>query len=416
MDIREKLTERFLRYVSVPSQSDASNDAVPSTPGQLKLAQMLMNELEEMGLIDIYLSEKGVLTAHLPAKDGLGDCPAIGWIVHLDTADIGASPEVRPLIVRNYDGADILQDRERQTFIRVSEHPELKKYAGEDIIVSDGTSVLGADNKAAMTIVMCALGILSVDKSIPHGDIFVAFTPDEEIGLRGAKALEMERFPVDYGYTIDCCERGEVAYRTFNAASAVIRIRGVSAHPMSAKNVMVNAVTVGTDIISMFDRASVPEHTEGTEGFMYVNGFSGNTAGAEISVIIRDHDREAFEQKKSYLEECVKAVSMKYPSAGLSLEISDTYGNIEDALSEKDRSPVEDIFRAMKELDIEPKDIAMRGGTDGSYISTLGIPVPNYFTGAHNFHSLAEFLPIGSMEDSLRVTMKLIGYASEKRR
>ena len=407
MELRDRLIERFLRYSSVPTQSDQDSEMVPSCEGQRVLARMLESELRDMGAEDIYISEYCVLTARFPADEHHRDAPAVGWVVHLDTADIGASPIVKPLLIRNYPGGDILQNSEEWIRISVREHPELGKYIGDDILVSDGTSVLGADDKAAMANLMCALEVM-VMEGLPHGDIYVAFVPDEEIGLRGAGKLELTRFPVEYGYTIDCCELGEVAYRTFNAASARVTVRGVNAHPMSAKGVMVNAVSVAIDIISGLDPSQVPEKTEGTEGFMYVTSFSGNVSEAVVSLNIRDHDRNLFEEKKKLLSECCERAKEKYPSSRITLSISDTYANIEDSLSGKDRRCTEHIFRGMENLGITPVDMAMRGGTDGSALSARGIPVPNYFTGAHNFHSLAEFLPVSSFVASTRLTLELI--------
>ncbi|MBO4359366.1 MAG: peptidase T [Eubacteriaceae bacterium] len=413
MDTKEKLIERFVRYASVPSQSDQGNEQVPSSPGQWVLARMLREELEGMGLTEIHLSEHCVLTARLPAKEGLEGAPAVGWVAHLDTADIGASDTVAPLLIRNYSGGDILQDAEGTRRIPVAEHPELERYIGDDILVSDGTSVLGADNKSAIANIMCALQKVT-EEGRPHGDIYVAFVPDEEIGLRGAGALELSRFPVDYAYTIDCCEAGEVAYRTFNAASAVITIRGVNAHPMSAKGVMVNAVSLAAELIGSLDPDQVPEKTEGTEGFVCVTSVEGDVSRCEIRLNIRDHDRELFDEKKSRLRELCSLIGERHPASDVSLQISDTYSNIEDSLRGKSTVCVDHIFRAMENLGIPPKDIAMRGGTDGSLLSARGIPVPNYFTGAHNFHSLAEFLPLSSFEKSLEVTLELIALSCEE--
>ena len=407
MELRDRLIERFIRYARVPTQSDQLSSTVPSCEGQWALAKMLREELTGLGAEDVHLSEYCVLTARFPSDDSHRDAPAIGWVVHLDTADIGMEDRVTPLLVKNYGGGDILQDAEGTLRISAKLHPELEKYIGDDILVSDGTSVLGADDKAAIANVMCALETLVTEK-LPHGDIYVAFVPDEEIGLRGAGMLEEERFPVDWGYTIDCCELGEVAYRTFNAASAEISVTGVNAHPMSAKNVMVNAVSVAVDIISRLDPDAVPEKTEGTEGFTYVTSFEGSVSSARISLNIRDHDRGLFEEKKKALRDACSAAGKRYPGSGISLAITDTYSSIEDSLKGKDRKCVEYIFRAMNDLGIAPKDIAMRGGTDGSLLSAKGIPVPNYFTGAHNFHSTAEFLPVSSFEASARVTLRLI--------
>ena len=321
---------------------------------------------------------------------------------------MGLSPEVHPITVHNYQGGDILQNEEKQLFIRVDEHPELLGYVGQDIIVSDGTSVLGADNKAALANFMTAMEILAEDPGREHGDIYVAFTPDEETGLRGSKLIDFSKFPVDFAYTIDCCEQGEVVYETFNAGEAVLNVRGVSAHPMSAKNVLVNACTVMRDYAALLDQAEVPEHTEIREGYLWVSEIYSDGVTGKVIIDIRDHDRAKYEYRKTILKEALEIVKLRYPKAEITLDLKDVYGNILDAMTEENRQCVDLLLTALKQVGIEPKIKAMRGGTDGSFISTKGIPTPNYFTGALNFHSSAEFLPMDAFENALRVTLKLI--------
>ena len=409
-NMQERLTARFLRYAAISSQSVEGSPIVPSTPGQRQLAELLKSDLAELGLVDLEISEYSVLTGYLPSNlpADYHKVPTVGWVAHLDTVNVNLSPDVHPQIVKNYQGGDVLLNAEKQIYIKVSEHPELEKYIGSDLITSDGTSVLGADNKAAIANLMVALETLKNDPSILHGDIYVCFVPDEEVGLCGSKKMDFSKFPVDFAYTIDCCELGEVVYQTFNAGSATIKVQGVTAHPMSAKNTLVNPALVCVDIINCFDRMQTPEHTEGTEGFIWVESMQTNVSEATLNLKIRDHSKSMYEARKKYITDAVDYVKAKNPKAKVELEIVDVYGNIADALTEDNRACVGHIFEAMQELGITPKDIAMRGGTDGSFISTKGIPTPNYFTGAHNFHSYAEFMPMDAVEKSCQMTLKLI--------
>lgn len=410
MDLKEKLVEKFLRYAAIPSQSEPGAGVVPSSEGQRTLAGLLARELGELGLTDIEISDRSVLTARLPARlpEGHSPVPAAGWVAHLDTVNIHMSPEIRPVRIRAYPGGDICQNPEDGIFLRASEHPELERYIGDDILVSDGTSVLGADDKAAIANIMTALEVLAENPDLPHGEIFVAFVPDEEIGLLGAKSMDFAKFPVDFAYTIDCCALGEVVYQTFNAGSAQLTVRGVTAHPMSSKNNLVNPAMVAVDFINLLDRAQTPEHTEKTEGFIWVNGIQCDVLNAKVTMSIRDHDREKYGQKKAYLQHAADMVRLRHPKAQIELQMQDIYANIADALTPQNSQCVDYIYRAMESLGIEADTIAMRGGTDGSFLSTRGIPTPNYFTGAHNFHSVAEFLPLSSFEKSCLTTLKLI--------
>lgn len=410
MSLQQQLTDRFLRYAAVSSQSIEGATIVPSTPGQRDLAELLKADLAELDLVDLEISEYSVLTGKLPANlpAGYHKVPAVGWVAHLDTVNVNLSPDVHPQIIKNYQGGDVLLNQEKNISIKVAEHPELGKYIGQDLIVSDGTSVLGADNKAAIANLMVTLETLHKDASILHGDIYVCFVPDEEVGLCGSKLIDFSKFPVDFAYTIDCCEQGEVVYQTFNAGSAFVKVKGVTAHPMSAKNTLVNPALVITDIINCFDRMQTPEHTEGTEGFIWVDAINVNVSEGLLSLKIRDHSKTMYEARKKFIADAVAYVQAKNPKAEISLEIMDVYGNIADAIRDDNKKCIDYIFQAMAELDVEPKDIAMRGGTDGSFISTKGILTPNYFTGAHNFHSYAEFMPMGAVEKSCLMTLKLI--------
>lgn len=410
MNMQERLLDRFLRYVSVTTQSKAGTGNVPSTPGQWDLARLLMKELEDLGLVDITIDEHCVVVGRLPERLPAGHkpVPAVAWVAHLDTVNAGMSPDIHPVVIRNYQGGDILQNTEKNISISVEEHPELLKYIGQDIVVSDGTSVLGADDKAAIANVMTAMEYLKDNPDTPHGEIYICFVPDEEVGLCGAKVMDLKRIPVQFAYTIDCCEQGELVYRTFNAAAGKLSITGVSSHPMSSKNNVVNPVLIAVDFINLLDRGETPEHTEKEEGYIWVQGIQGDVLHTTVSLNIRDHNRKKYLQKLEYLKACTEMMKLRHPKAKLSLELEEHYGNINDAITPEKRKCVDYLFKAMNELGIEVKDIAMRGGTDGSYISTQGIPTPNYFTGAHNFHSSFEFLPLGGIENSCRTTLKLI--------
>ena len=406
--MKEELLERFLRYAAVTSQSNAKAGTVPSSPGQCRLAELLAAELGEIGFQKIEISEYSVLTAFLPGN--LPDnraVPTVGWVAHLDTVDAGLSPDVHPQVIRGYQGGDICLNAEKNLWMRTAEHPEVEDYIGDDLVVTNGTSVLGADNKSAIANVMTAFTRI-VKENRPHGDIYLAFVPDEEIGLCGAKKMDFSKFPVDFAYTIDCCALGEVVYQTFNAGGATISIKGVTAHPMSSKGVLVNPTLIATDFVQMMDRTATPECTEGTEGFIWVNSIVSSPARATVSIKIRDHNRAKYEEKKATIARAVEYLKTRYPRAEIELTMSDVYGNIEDALTDENRASIDMLYRALEIEGVEPKTIAMRGGTDGSYISTQGIITPNYFTGALNFHSSCEFMPLSAVEKSTQVTLALV--------
>ena len=407
--IAEPLVARFFRYLSVASQSDAAAAALPSTPGQLRLAEMLKRELDEAGAADVHLDANGILTARLPgtAPEGV---PAIGFVAHLDTVDVGLSPEVRPQRLR-FDGGDLPLNAERDIWLRAAEHPELAPYRGEEIVFGDGTSVLGADNKAAVAILMTLADEVR-RTGPPRGDVLLAFVPDEEIGLRGAKALDLARFPAAFAYTIDGGERGEVAHETFNAASARIAITGVTAHPVSAKGVLVNPILLAAELMAMFDPLQTPEHTAGRDGYWWFNRINGDQGGAVLEMAVRDFDAKRFAGRKRAVEDAVAAMRARHPRARFDLAVDDTYANIDDALGD-DRTAVDLILRAFAERGIAPRVVAMRGGTDGSALSARGLPTPNYFTGGLNFHSRFECLPVGAFVDAYRVTEALCRLAAE---
>lgn len=407
----EELTERFLRYVAVPSESNASVGVVPSTEGQRELARLLESELQAMGLEEIEIDEHSILTAKLPGN--VPGAPSIGFVAHLDTVPVSLSPEVHPQVL-HYEGGDVCLNAEKDIWLRLSEHPELAEYAGQDIVFTDGTSVLGADNKAAIANVMTMLHVLSSGDR-PHGEIRVAFVPDEEIGLCGSKLMDLNKFKVDFAYTIDCCAVGELVYETFNAGSVRFDIEGVTAHPMSAKGVLVNPLLVATDIINCFDRKQTPEETDGKEGYWWFTGMESNSSRCTLHMNIRDFNKECYEARKKYVLDVVDFMRIRHKRAKINVTITDVYGNIVESLGE-DRAPIDLMYEAAHEIGVEPKTIAMRGGTDGSALSAKGLVTPNYFTGGLNFHSNAEFLPIPSLCKSLEMTLKILELAEKKAR
>ena len=397
------LQSNFFRYLSVSSQSLASNTVLPSSEGQRELALVLVEELKELGLKDVHIDEHAIVTALL--KGDKAQAPKVGYIAHLDTVDVNLSPNISPQIL-NFKGDALVLNKEKNIVLDPKDHPELNKYLNEDIIFSDGTSVLGADNKAAISTIMTSLQYL-IDNKVSHGDLYIAFVPDEEIGLRGAKKLDLTRFPVDFAYTIDCCEIGEVVYENFNACSASIEIQGVAAHPMSAIGVLVNPLLIAVDIINEFDRKQTPECTQNKEGYIWQTDLTSNPSTATLNMAIRDFDKVAFAEKKSFIKSVIEKTRKQYPKAVIEYTITDWYSNIADSLTE-DRRSLDTILECMKDLSIPINVLPMRGGTDGAALSAKNIPTPNYFTGAHNFHSNFEFLPISSFEKSLELTVAII--------
>lgn len=410
MKTKQMLEERLIRYVSVNTQSNAKNTDVPSTPGQTALADMLVHELRDLGVRDVQMSSNSIVTACIP---GLQHAPKIGFVAHLDTVDIGMNPQVHAQKI-HYHGQDVLLNEALGIFFDKQNHPELERYIDDDIFFSDGTSVLGADNKAAITIIMSAIETI-LTQGLPHGDLYFAFVPDEEIGLRGSKLLDLARFSPDYAYTIDSCERGEVVWETFNAGTAVIRIQGITAHPMSAKGVLVNPILVAADYMALFDRQETPEQTDGRDGYIWFNQIAGNQSAVTLQASIRDHDLSRYHARKQQLIQAVATIQSQYPRAQISIEIEDVYENIGNHATVA-HPAIASLYQAMQELKIAPKTIAMRGGTDGSALSAKGLVTPNYFTGAHNFHSVYEFLPMGSLVDSFNLTLTLIGNAAKSHR
>lgn len=399
--LASQLTQRFFRYLAISSQSDPRATTLPTTPGQHEMARELADELSRLGLDDIVIDDHATVTA--VKRGNVPGAPRVGFITHIDTVDVGLSPDIHPQILR-FTGDDLCLNSEKQIWLRVAEHPEILAYPDEEIIFSDGTSVLGADNKSAVTVVMTVLENLTPEHR--HGDIVVAFVPDEEVGLRGAKALDLSRFAVDFAWTIDCCELGEIVYENFNAAAAEIRFTGVTAHPMSAKGVLVNPLLMAADYISHFDRLQTPEHTAGREGYVWFNGIQGDQNSTLLQASIRDFDSESFLRRKQQIGDVAEKIAAQYPTASVEFSIGDTYSNISNAIGD-DRRAIDLMFEAMESIGVTPKPTPMRGGTDGAALSAKGLLTPNFFTGAHNFHSKFEFLPLRAFEASYHTAFQL---------
>lgn len=400
----EKLVERFLTYVKVNTRSDANSQTTPTTVGQVVLAKMIETELHELGLADVHYNEQnGFLTARLP-----GNQPAaksIGLIAHLDTADFSAE-NIRPQVITNYDGQDVLLNQEQGIVLSVAEFPNLKEYQGETLITTDGTTLLGADDKAGIVEILAAVEYFLAHPEVARGDVWLAFGPDEEIG-RGADQFDAPNFPVAFAYTIDSGRVGHFEYETFNAAQAVITIEGTSVHPGTAYGSLVNAIKLGEQLDQSLPQKEVPEQTRGNEGFYLLNKFTGSIEKAELVYIIRDHDQETFQARKQFLEKQVQRLNASADKPRLTITFQDQYYNMKEII-EKDWTPVELALQAMASCDIEPIITSFRGGTDGSKISFMGIPTPNLFTGGENFHGQYEFITVESMIKAVQTIIAII--------
>ena len=404
----DKLLERFLNYVSLDTQSKAGVRQVPSTEGQWKLLHLLKDQLEEMGLINVTLSEKGTLMATLPANVP-GDIPAIGFISHVDTSPDCSGKNVNPQIVENYRGGDIALGIGDEVLSPVM-FPVLHQLLGQTLITTDGKTLLGADDKAGIAEIMTALAVLQ-QKNIPHGDIRVAFTPDEEVG-KGAKHFDVDAFDARWAYTVDGGGVGELEFENFNAASVNIKIVGSNVHPGSAKGVMVNALSLAARIHAEVPADESPETTEGYEGFYHLISFEGSVEKTVLTYIIRDHDRDRFERRKKELEHLTRKINNEFPGCA-SIEINDQYYNMREKV-EPVMHIVDLVSEAMRAVDVVPMVKPVRGGTDGAQLSFKGLPCPNIFAGGLNFHGRYEFVPIQSMEKATEVIVQIARMVAEK--
>lgn len=397
------VTERFLEYAKINSQSDPTTGVTPSTHIQYDFAQYLKGKVEEMGLEEITLDEKGYLMATLPANTDK-PLPTIGFIAHLDTAPDMNGKDVKPRIVKNYDGQDIILNQEQNIILSPSEFPELLNYAGQDLIVTDGTTLLGADDKAGIAEILTAVEYLQNHPEIKHGKIRIAFNPDEEIG-EGAHNFDVKLFGCEFAYTMDGGAVGELEFENFNAAGAKITIQGRNVHPGTAKNKMVNSILIASKLIGMLPEKETPAHTEGYEGFYHVVGVEGSVDQTTVSYIIRDFDRDSFDSRKRKLEEVVAEINKEFPGS-TTLEMNDQYFNMREKI-EPVMHVIELAEKAMREAGVTPRVQPIRGGTDGAQLSFKGLPCPNIFAGGENFHGRYEYVAIPSMEKAVEVIVNI---------
>ena len=399
------VVDRFLKYVSFDTGSSETSETTPSTEKQMRLAEMLKAEVESMGLTEISLDEHAYLMATLPANTD-AKIPTIGFIAHLDTSPDMSGENVKPRIVENYDGTDIVLNEKDNIVLSPTLFPELLHHIGEDLIVTDGTTLLGADDKAGIAEILTAIQYLIDHPEIKHGKIRIAFNPDEEIG-RGTSKFDVEKFGCEWAYTIDGGEVGELEYENFNAAGAKVIVKGLNVHPGYAKNKMINANLVAAQFAGMLPPNERPEHTEGYEGFFHLTGMNGTVEEATLSYIVRDHDQNRFEQRLKRLQDTTDCLNKIYPPETIQLEIKQQYRNMREIV-EPQKHIVALAEEAMKAVGVTPNVHPIRGGTDGAQLSFKGLPCPNIFAGGLNFHGRYEFIPIQSMEKAVKVIVKVV--------
>ena len=396
------ITERFLNYTKFDTQSSEESNSVPSTPKQLVFAEYLKKELEQEGLDDVELDEKGYLYATLKANTK-NNVPVIGFISHYDTSPDCSGADIKPQIVRHYDGSDILVSD--GIVSSPKKFPELLRHVGEDLIVTDGHTLFGADDKAGIAEIVQAMVYLQEHKDIKHGKIRIAFNPDEEIGM-GAHHFDVEKFGCEWAYTMDGGDVGELEFENFNAASAKIRIKGISVHPGYAKGKMVNANALAAEFAAMLPKDETPETTEDYQGFYHLLNIQSNIEEAKLSYIIRDHDRDKFEDRKRFIQKCAELMNEKYGAETVTAEVNDQYYNMKEKIDPQ-MHVIDLVLRAMQECDVAPQVRPIRGGTDGAQLSFKGLPCPNIFAGGVNFHGPYEFVSIQSMEKAMQVVVKI---------
>ncbi len=398
-----KIIDRFLKYVSFPTMSDETSETVPSSAKQLVLSRAIAEELIAMGLEDVELDDKGYLYATLPAN--VADSTiTLGLVAHVDTSDACADYPIKAKIVK-YLGDDICLNEEKGIYLTKTEYPALNNYIGNDLIVTDGTTLLGADDKAGVCAIVSAVENIK-NSGVPHGKIRICFTPDEEIG-RGADHFDVEKFGADYGYTVDGGALGEIEYENFNAASAVVKFNGVSIHPGSAKDKMKNASLMAMDFNALLPADEIPANTEGYEGFFHLIEMSGECESATLVYIIRDHDIEKFNAKKALLLECAEKINVKYGEGSCVASVKDSYFNMKEII-DKHMYTIDRAVEAMEQVGVKPMIMPIRGGTDGARLSFMGLPCPNICTGGENFHSRFEFLSVQSLHKVVEIVEKLI--------
>lgn len=402
------ITDRFLEYVSFDTESSELTDTTPSTPGQLVLARYIRDELKGMGLENVTLDEKGYLMAVLPSNI-TEEVPTIGFVAHMDTSPDLSGKDVKPCVV-DYQEGDIVLNKEKNIILKAEMFPEILRYKGEKLIVTDGTTLLGADDKAGVAAIVSAMEYLQENPQLKHGKICIAFTPDEEIG-KGADHFDVEKFGAEWAYTIDGGELGELEYENFNAASATITIKGLNVHPGTAKDKMLNASTLAMEMHGWLPAGACPEHTEGYEGFFHLISIEGTVEKAVLKYIIRDHSRTHFENRKQRMQDIVKRMNQLHPGIA-SIELKDQYYNMSEKIVDK-KAIIELAADAMKAIEVTPKIKPIRGGTDGARLSFMGLPCPNLFAGGLNFHGRYEFLPIHSLKKSQETIVKIATLLAE---
>lgn len=405
----ENILDRFLRYVAVDTQADPESDSQPSASKELNLLKMLRDELDAMG-VKAAIDEWGYVMGHIPSNCDK-DVPAVGFIAHADTAPDAPGDNVKPQIIENYDGGEIPLNGVPGLSLKPSEFPELLNYKGQTLITTDGTTLLGADDKAGIAEIMNAVQYIMEHPEFKHGDIMIGFTPDEEIG-RGVVKFDVKKFGADYAYTMDGGQIGELEYENFNAAGATIRIQGRNVHPGTAKGKMKNAILIGMELNSLLPVEQRPEYTEGYEGFFHLISFKGEVETATFSYIIRDHDFDLYEQKKEFMQKCVDFINEKYGEDTAMLEMKHQYYNMRKQV-EPHYHIVEKAMKAIEMAGITPKVQPIRGGTDGANLSFMGLPCPNIFAGGHNFHGKMEYIPLESMEKASEVILNIIRLYAE---
>ena len=412
MDInQENLVERFIRYTTFGTQSNGKNTQCPSTSGQRELAVHIAEELKKIGLDEVYADKNGYVTATLPATSNQ-PLPVIGFIAHLDTSPDMAGAPVKARMVKDYDGQDILLNEEKNIVLSPLAFPELSDYKGQDLLVTDGLTLLGADDKAGVAAIISAAEYLLAHKEIPHGKVRIGFTPDEEIG-RGADLFDVKAFGADFAYTVDGGALGQIEYENFNAANVEVKIQGRLVHPGTAKGKMLNALTIAAQWQNLLPAGERPEYTEGYEGFFHVNDLNGNVESAVMKMLVRDHDRQSFGKRKTLLKAMEQTFNQLYGQGTIELTIRDSYYNMREKIE-----PVMHIIdlacEAMEAVGVEPKKTPIRGGTDGARLSFMGLPCPNLFTGGHNFHGKFEFLPVPSLEKATQTVVEIVRRAKAK--
>lgn len=406
------LVERFLKYVSFETQSNEDTRLTPSTPGQMVFAQYLKKELEVLGLEEITLDEHAYLFATLPANTDQ-ELPVIGFIAHLDTSPDMSGKDVSPRIVECYDGTDIVLCAEEKMVLSPAQFPELLNHKGEDLIVTNGKTLLGADDKAGIAEIVSAIAYLKEHPEIKHGKIRIGFNPDEEIG-EGAHKFDVEKFGCDWAYTMDGGELGELEFENFNAAAAKILIKGRNVHPGYAKNKMINSARIANRLISLIPEQEAPEHTEGYEGFYHLIGIQGEVEQTTVSYIIRDHDRAMFENRKKEIQRVVEQINQEFGEGTATLDLRDQYYNMREKI-EPVMHIIDTAFAAMEAVGVKPNVRPIRGGTDGAQLSFKGLPCPNIFAGGLNFHGRYEFVPIPNMEKAMKVIVKIVELVATSR-